>query len=334
MQISTTGPQNGGNPAPRMPQFNNAKELWAIIAASPYSRLTNPSAWEALIAQITPLVASCGDKAADTKALVSKILELPFPKDRLGLCDATEYDTYCRSIIEGFHRVIRNQGEEPDVLPATAPQFATLTQIGAAVAVSGSSRAGQARAKEVSSEREQIQAEIKRLDSTDECKKALIKHYGEDRKWKRTKKFNHGSEIARVFKDKNGAMVTVLLDPHADELDEIIRIEEVEAQSPVKGKFTPPVGKGFTGRVLFNFGENQEPEEIDFFCGPEEGRGMSDQHSPITDKVIEEIFSDYEIEVAAAENYHTIVPKAGETVEDLQRVVRTRLEAAGAIFDQ
>lgn len=188
----------------KLPNFKTAQELWTVIIKCPYDRLTNPQAWQSLTAQISPLVALTGDQAADTQELVNQILKLPFPKGELGVCDSTEYDTYCRFIIDGFHRVIRAQEASHSDLPADAPQLATIARTGNMLQVSGHSRIQKANENIATERRSQIKAEIERLDTTEACKEELKKHFGEDRGWKRIKKFNLDREIARIFQDRLG----------------------------------------------------------------------------------------------------------------------------------
>jgi hypothetical protein len=103
----------------------------------------------------------------------------------------------------------------------------------------------------------------------------------------------------------------------------------------MKTQFKPITGRNVTGRVLWSLGENQgtETDFIDFFCGAEaSGGGLNYNYDTQVTPVLGELFKDHETEIGAAEDYHYIWPNKGETVEQLQAVVKERLTTAGAVM--
>ena len=94
----------------------------------------------------------------------------------------------------------------------------------------------------------------------------------------------------------------------------------------------------WSGRCVFAIDEGGDAEEdgqVSFSCGPEisdEGDTyLSDQEHGGTYNALAEIFSDYEIDIGAAENMHLVTIPQGQTSAHVKAVIIQRLQAAGAV---
>lgn len=315
-----------------MKQPENALEYWDLIKIiAPQQGLDRNPVWHELSAQINTVIEQ------DTEKTIKAIIALPFPKS-LGLVDSREYDTFCAHVIEGLQKVIRDTGKEPEPLPPNAPGRSRQVVSGmmSYYDYSGTARASTAYDKEVQEEMRKKDDEMEKLDSTEACKEALAKHYAstpganDPKAWKRKKKLQQEHLITRVFEcPKAKLTASVIFDSEADE-DPFYVVEE-EVTAPTPGKFSKVYGPDRTGEVYFSMG-NIEPDYIDFYCGPQVKAGhLDDLNDPGLDKTLEELFKGYDFELAAAENFHIIKPKSGQSVAELKDEIIKKIVGAGAI---
>lgn len=312
-------------------EIKTANEYWNAVNLHLLQDFTGQEVRKQINALVTPGIA--------TEDLITKIINLPFPKE-LGLVDSQDYDHTCAMIIKGLHKVITDNGEIPKPLPANAPKVATKVTKGIMSWLEG----GSSRAKDAADiiyEEKSVQArkETVALNSTEGCRKALAEYFGDNpneadpKVWKRTGKFTQSDKIFRTFICKDtGNEATVCFDPAYDEDPE-------DAISCFKGAIKPSgslttfpevYGKYWSGKVHFSINA-AEDSELSFYCGPESNEGgLDDMDDPGISKVLETIFKDQDIELGAAENYHIIKPKAGQTLEELEKLVIERVTTAGA----
>lgn len=313
-----------------MEQPKTAFDYWTLITPVLEQNATGSALNEQVCAILTP--------ALDTEELIKEIINFPFPTS-LGLVDSTEYDTTCANIIKGLHKVIQANGLTPKPLPANAPTAGATARHGSLSWIAGGSSRAQVTADlGYQAEREKARKESSNLDSTGGCRGALAAHYSSNPKeadpkaWKRTGKFTQSGKIFRTFTCKaTGKEATAIFDPSLDdEPEEAIWIEDgTIAPSGSPATFPKVYGKYRSGRVHFSI--NAVDDTISFYCGPEteEGR-IDDLDDQGVVKVLENIFKDQDIEIAAAENYHMIKPKPGQSMADLKQLVLDRGTAAGA----
>ena len=310
-----------------------AKEYWELVTTiSEKNGLIYNEVWTELSNQITPII----DREEDTEKVIQEITKLPFP-EFLGLCDSREYDTFCAGVIGGLQKVIRDAGKTPAPLPANAPTMSRQVVAGniSYYDNTGTSRASAAHAKQAQEEMEKEEQELEKLDSTDACKEALADHYSSNpiakdaKAWKRKKKLKEGEIITRVFECPAAKLLaSVIFDRDSEEP---LTVVEEEVKSRVKGTFPKSYGKDRTGSAYFSM-NNVESDYIDFYCGPQTRAGhLDDINDPGVDATMEELFKGYDFELAAAENFHIIKPKAGQTIAELKEEVINKITGAGAI---
>lgn len=163
-------------------------------------------------------------------------------------------------------------------------------------------------------------------DTTELCKQAIISKYPQTKveDWKRTAKLKEGGKVVRNFKHvKANLAISVIFDGN-------YMVTPMQATVPVSA-FPPVVDRfnDFSGRIVWGFGENCDSKEVDFYCGPETKGGYLSDGCDFTSEIYTKIFGrkgDYN----AAENYHIIYCKRGETMTDLKEFIRKALTAAGA----
>lgn len=315
--------------------IENAQQYWELIQKG---NIPDPT-WITLQEQLKVVFAN----DEPIPQLIQTIADLPFPKE-LGLCDSQQYDTFVAGVILGLVKVHLDTTGELLKPPYNAPQPGRTVQNGRLSWIEGgSARAETAANLQYREEKQKSWETFKKMDTTEACKAALVTQFTDTKPadWKRLKKFTQEGRVLRTFCNKTTAQeATVIFDEDNDDL-ELEVCERLYQPSSVAGspkgtgtavKFHSPAGKYRSGNIYFALGGNQHGAEIDFYCGPESAEGaLDDQNDQETTDVLEALFPDYKAEWDAAENYHVITLKPGQSIEELQNVLRERITAAGGI---
>jgi len=177
---------------------------------------------------------------------------------------------------------------------------------------------------------------IRKQDTTEGCREVLACEFEGTTKsdWKRKKKFMLHGKVIRVFEnEKSGKKASVLLDPEYFEVGPTV-IEEEIVNSTTPRVFPKIYGLDRSGRVHFSL-SSIDAGEVSFYCGPEMTNGNLDDHDHQgVIGTLEELFRGYDMELKAAECFHIIRSKMGQSAEDLARFVVQTIVDAGATHEK
>jgi hypothetical protein len=192
-------------------------------------------------------------------------------------------------------------------------------------------------------------------DSSEGAKKVIETFYAGDptksqiKNWKRTRKWKEGVIVHRSFLAADGTQVLLSFNP-ANNTFRLFPMAPDTSTPVVKSnlKFPDPLAnknkygnynseqrewaEEFTGVTIWSWGHDH-PDGLDFYCGPESFHGLFDQEHPRTENFLRELFADRpSIQIAAAESFHEVPLKPGETIDQLKALIRDRLTQAGAQY--
>lgn len=92
-------------------------------------------------------------------------------------------------------------------------------------------------------------------------------------------------------------------------------------------------------KLKWDFGENCDAEslardgQVDFFCGViDSEHGGFDEEDDHQTPILEALFHDREVDIGAAECYHMISGRPGETIQQLRKLLRDRLSTIATKF--
>lgn len=314
--------------------IKTAKEYWDVIQANQgrVPSLQYSSVWPVIEKQVSAIITK--DPTASTQEVINSICAMDYPED-LGTCDSQEYDTILVQIVKGLEKVGKDNGETI-VIPANAPTECTLVRSGMISYWTGTSREMTKRDEEARKSIAEMEAEYDKLDTTEGCRDVLVKQFKGTSKsdWKRKKKFTLHGKTVRIFQNKkSGSEVSVVLDPEDMEEGAQIVNEAISNSNPAN-KFPKVYGPNRSGKVYFAL-NTIEDGEVSFYCGPEMSDGsLDDLDDEGVINTLEELFKGYDIELRAAENFHIIHPKTGQSEEALAQFVVETIVNAGALHDK
>ena len=187
-----------------------------------------------------------------------------------------------------------------------------------------------------------------------DCVKAITEKFGGNASdWKRQFKKKSGDSIVRIFQNTvNGQVVRTIeqngmLELQSDQKSNLpIKLMGASnnlaqfKSAPVTVSLLPITGTKrelaeFSGRVIYDRGDHDEPGEVDFYCGPETKDGsLWDQGHYGTDKKLEMLFNDFppdSLEIEASECMHIMKTPPGLDDDDIWDIIESRLVKAAAV---